>query len=509
MGYARIISGGPDGRYTIELDFGDATLQAIQDALSGGLATLDVRLGQALALVAEAEEKEDALQLLLDTAIATYTEQAQQLSVGGVYDPYRLAEDTGVRFLLYQKTQLVLQHKPLRDQVARIRFARIRLLQQVAYYAQVDPTSTREAWCADLTEDGAVGSLVGTLDIPGDSSLVLIAPGCREPLGADGYLKARALLSPEQAYFNAAILPGWQKWRPTYRWGTVTSIDYEADTMTVALAPAQSSAQELPINQASVLTDVPVVYMTCNAEAFEVNDRVVVQFVGQDWGAPRVIGFLDNPRPCFGWLAILALRIQNGVSGEARYAIVVMRSVAPNARILDDIDTATDVYVDFRVNRGEWSNNMHPFISSPPSPLINSWLLYHDEVTPDMWQVPGNSPQATPAAVVTFSGPGFAPSGTGQTFSPLEGAPAHLRITYWVPIGFAPFGLDSPSLSPISRFPVDSILEFRLWRNGELYANIACQINYEPYIIDTGLYVPEDATNVELLDYVRFSEDGT
>jgi len=38
--------------------------------------------------------------------------------------------------------------------------------------------------------------------------------------------------------------------------------------------------------------------MTCHANAFEIDDRVVVQFTAGDWAQPRVIGFLDNPKPC-------------------------------------------------------------------------------------------------------------------------------------------------------------------------------------------------------------------
>jgi hypothetical protein len=52
------------------------------------------------------------------------------------------------------------------------------------------------------------------------------------------------------------------------------------------------------VNQASTLTGIAVEYMSCNAEAFEVGDRVVVQFSGQNWASQKVIGFVDNPRPC-------------------------------------------------------------------------------------------------------------------------------------------------------------------------------------------------------------------
>jgi hypothetical protein len=110
-------------------------------------------------------------------------------------------------------------------------------------------------------------------------------------------------MSGPQAYLNAALLPGWQRHSPTYRWGTIHDIDTDTDRCRVNLASATSSAQNLPINQASVLTDVLVQYMTCNAAAFEEGDRVVVEFQGRDWSQPRVIGFLDNPRPCQQFLA--------------------------------------------------------------------------------------------------------------------------------------------------------------------------------------------------------------
>ena len=161
-------------------------------------------------------------------------------------------------------------------------------------------TEARDAWCADLTEDAT--GYVATLEIPGESDLILIAPGGRTPvLATDGYLRSRSLMAPWQAYFNAAILPGWQKFKPTYRWGTITALDKDADTATVVLADARSSAQRLSVNQASTLVNVPVEYMECNSDAFEIGDNIVVKFIGQDWSAPRVIGFLDNPRECIDW----------------------------------------------------------------------------------------------------------------------------------------------------------------------------------------------------------------
>ncbi|MEY2656191.1 MAG: hypothetical protein RLZZ524_3219, partial [Pseudomonadota bacterium] len=82
------------------------------------------------------------------------------------------------------------------------------------------------------------------------------------------------------------------------RWGTLATIDWDANTARVSLGEALSSAQRLPINTQATLDAVPFSYMTCNARSFSIGDRVVVQFLGQSWAAPQIIGYLDTPRPC-------------------------------------------------------------------------------------------------------------------------------------------------------------------------------------------------------------------
>lgn len=157
------------------------------------------------------------------------------------------------------------------------------------------------AWCTDLTED--LTGEVATIEVPGEGlQNLLVAPGYD---GAGGYLPARdgrvasrAGMNPLQLYLAAALLPGWQKFRPTYRFGTITAIDYNTDTANVALADARSSAQDLQINLESSLRDVPVVYMSCDSGAFEIGDEVVVRFVDQDWTKPTVIGFKSRPKGC-------------------------------------------------------------------------------------------------------------------------------------------------------------------------------------------------------------------
>ena len=73
-------------------------------------------------------------------------------------------------------------------------------------------SETRQAWCADLTET-ATGT-VATLEVPGESALILIQPGAPEPTSTHGELVAREVQTPEQVFWNAAVLPGWQSSAP-------------------------------------------------------------------------------------------------------------------------------------------------------------------------------------------------------------------------------------------------------------------------------------------------------
>ncbi|MGW8301313.1 MAG: transglutaminase-like cysteine peptidase [Desulfobacterales bacterium] len=110
---------------------------------------------------------------------------------------------------------------------------------------------TINAWCADKTDD--LSGNVGTIEIPGEDQYVNIQPGYDNNAiynaTRDGQLFPAITNSPDQAFFNKAIFPGWQKWKPTYRYGIIRSIDTGADTCSVGLVSATSSQQALGVNQ--------------------------------------------------------------------------------------------------------------------------------------------------------------------------------------------------------------------------------------------------------------------
>jgi len=163
-----------------------------------------------------------------------------------------------------------------------------------------DPT--QQAWCADLTED--LSGEVGTIEVPGEVGTVLIQPGYSGNAvynsARDGQLFPSVVTKPAQTFYNLAMLPGWQKWKPTFRFGTITDINFVADTADVTLDAATSSQKSINVNQASALSDVVIDYLACNADAFTIGDKVLIKFTDQNWANPVIIGFKDNPRACEG-----------------------------------------------------------------------------------------------------------------------------------------------------------------------------------------------------------------
>lgn len=235
-----------------------------------------------------------------------------------------LAADENIPIRLLNAQTAAIKLAAERDKAALelspLKARQIELEQRKAMLESVPDDITRNLWCADYTDD--LSGSVGTAEIPGEGQEdVIILPHVQLNSAynaeRDGLLSFRAGMTGPQAYYNAAILPGWQKWMPTYRVGTVASVNYAADTCTVTLDDAKSSADDLHVNQAGTLTDIPIVYMTCNADAFEDGDRVLVQFQGQQWSGARVVGFESEPKPCLDW-PIIYVPFQS-ITGEWSY----------------------------------------------------------------------------------------------------------------------------------------------------------------------------------------------
>ena len=270
MGKATIKSGGEAGYYGVEIKHDDTRRLAIIARINATLASLESQKVLADAVYAEKQSAWNDLKYRT-SPVPTYAE-------------------------LYTATAA------MNEADRRVKTIELKIAAQglaLAKYSAISATENLSAWCADLTED--LSGDVGIIEVNGVTIHRIIQPGYEGNAvyqrTRDGITQKTATTVPEAAYWNLAMLPGWQTWKPTYRAGTISNIDTDDDTCTVTLNPA-TGKQGVNINVENVLNNVPVRYMTCNAAAFESGDEVVVSFTGQSWDDPVVIGFASNPKPC-------------------------------------------------------------------------------------------------------------------------------------------------------------------------------------------------------------------
>lgn len=287
MGKGTITGGGTDGLYTVAFDYGSQRADQLIAAFEAALAEVTASIETAEQANADAILNLNTTLTTLNGAIIAYAAASGDDKKDKKKQVEAVTESAASAAVIRDKTAI---------KVSTLRYKKLSLESRLANLRTIDASETDQVWCADFTED-AEGQ-VAIIEINGEGPKKLIAPAGRPPGLSDGNMSARGLQSPEQIFLNAAILPGWQKFSPTYRLGTIRNIDYDNDKCSVNLDTARSSAQFLPINQDSLLTDVSVEYMGCNAGAFDEGDHVVVFFEGQSWDRPKVIGFASNPKPC-------------------------------------------------------------------------------------------------------------------------------------------------------------------------------------------------------------------
>lgn len=410
MGFAKIVANSGKGLYLIEINTGENQRLALLKASDELLA----KLGEKITASSEQVSIADALEAQARAGIAALIAQIVVIAEGDLNYAVvaKLISDAQGKY----KT-LVQTNQPVRRQYQALKIEQASALRKRNEWNALQTKTQRAAWCADYTTEATAGpGAVATIDIPGDVSLVLLAPECRAaqagdgtvsdvrkqseidavnatlvelqkeerliretnipaaqvqeaalliarnnaqaalvasftvanqkaldkatadlaskrleinnlrarlavlgkqiasyteslrywqnrassdvPYFGDGAYLSRELCSPANAFFNAAIFPAWQKFKPTYRQGTIDSIDRDAGLATVILPDTRSTASNLPIDQDAQLDKVPFSYMGCGHAAFQDGDSVVISFPDLKWNNPVIVGFVEKPRPC-------------------------------------------------------------------------------------------------------------------------------------------------------------------------------------------------------------------
>ena len=287
MGKARILQALGEGRYTIEI------IEARERA--------EVAKQQALARITQLQTQVNALTQQINAAQSAFAAAVNEQNAAIAQYQQEMAEEGSSSINLAETAEKVMTTAGARDKLrVEQRSLEVRIKADEALIARINslpPLRQMQAWCADYTDD--LSGEVATAEVPGEIGSVIIKPGFEGAnqwsATADGAMQPALASTPAATFYNLAMLPGWQKWRPTYRTATITSIN--GDTCSIALDAATSSQQELNVNASSNYSGVPILYMDCNGAAFEQGDKVLVAFAGNING-PTVVGFESAPRVC-------------------------------------------------------------------------------------------------------------------------------------------------------------------------------------------------------------------
>jgi len=327
MGKGRIVSGGEEGLYTVELLHNRERIEAEIAQLTQLIAELDAELAELETERNELIAARDAIIAQIDAAIAA-----------------AVAEDEtpDVEDLLTELAQASAAVQAQDVRIALVQGRRLEAVKRKDVLDAVPNDPVQSAWCADFTED--LSGEVATVEVPAEGIVgqfatwrrVQIRPGysgrAAYSASRDGQMFHREGQVGYQVYYNAALLPGVQRWKPQYRIGTISTIDYEADTCTITIQAEDSSAQSLIIDPPDlqyIKTGVPIEYMECDSDVFEAGDRVLVEFQGRDWSSPKVIGFESNPRECETTWPDLYFKIQESLGSSTFYGTYNIYSATP------------------------------------------------------------------------------------------------------------------------------------------------------------------------------------
>jgi len=196
---------------------------------------------------------------------------------------------------------------------------------------ELNPLLPIEAWCVDYTTNLKIGDYVETVEINDEhnepNTYINIRPLAESSKPAlkklmdDDLDNARELNQIEHplnskkwtVLYNWMSQPAYQKWYPRYRKGVISAINKTNQNCSVTYNNQQhySSIEPFPVGfdfaggatkydiELNIVERlVPIKYMQCNSDVFEIGDDVVVYYEYNRPSSPAVIGFFKNPIRC-------------------------------------------------------------------------------------------------------------------------------------------------------------------------------------------------------------------
>lgn len=289
--------------------------------------------GQAPARISQIEQlliNSDSLLDRLSTALTALLSEEITLIVNYRYVVAQYRTGLATREdVINAKLQLLSKQEDIRlnrQEQGFIKLYKVSLAKEKTILENAIADEEINVWCVDYSDTIRIGTEVGLAELDGDFKWMNILGG-GETSDAKGLMQPCACSTPSGTFLNLALMPCWQRWKPYYRAGVISNIDYKNNRCDVVIDnPNLSSATNIckgktltgrydtvSINQFTTpeikddegkitqygrteYKKVAIRYMNANCEAFLAGDYVIVEFDDSQWNYPVVIGFHDNPR---------------------------------------------------------------------------------------------------------------------------------------------------------------------------------------------------------------------
>lgn len=217
-------------------------------------------------------------------------------------------------------------------EIARIKQERIdrdKKIEQLELLLASFESQIIDIWCCTYSDQFKVGDVVQTAEVPGH---YLDVPELRVatlyPMTADqitvayyersinigpqgvnlpvyGRLKPANSLGSAAVFYNLAMEPGHEKWKPLWRYGVLTSSDDYIQSTSLSNVTLNAikcrfgdELSGMTIDADINLVDVPIVYPPCHGRIFQHDDEVLIRFDKLSRVVPKIIGFRREPRQC-------------------------------------------------------------------------------------------------------------------------------------------------------------------------------------------------------------------
>lgn len=268
------------------------------------------------------------------------------------------------------------------------------VLRRFLQRTKMNDTMIIDIYCADFTDNLAVGTHVGLLEINNENPSkqgYLIHPNNTHvaTIGNSTYNHARdgsmvgavSIQSTANWAFNHALFPAWQRFQPLYRLAKVTAV-LPTGNVNVSLNTAISShhpeGKNIDINKNPTTTadrladtNVPVWYMTGSGKLL-VNDKVVVMYENQDITKPRIIGFAEAAPPPNWALVEFNYIIFDEVFSDSNSNVTKL-SCFDDLREISYVSSDIDLVVRFFDSNGS-STATYTYVTPIPTAPANSDL---------------------------------------------------------------------------------------------------------------------------------------